>query len=250
MDLSVRMLSRERNALRMDQVSVDTETFRLRTFVDRLVEGGEVDVVDQAIALADVGKFWDGNAKAVLYRKAGPEQAEVVANVNSSRSRLARAFGTDEAGLLQEVMGRIATPQRLVEVGRADAPVQEIVWTGRDADFLRLPIPFQHHLDGGPYLSATIDISVNPKTGLTNAGCRRMMITGRQEAGVDVTAPSDLRAIYEGCVARGEVLPISFVLGSHPAVHLAGAFRLPGDETELMARLRGRFDAGRQMRHQ
>lgn len=223
----------------MDQISADVENFRLRTFVDRLIEAGEVDVVDAPTALADLAGRWDGNGKAVLFRKAGPEQAEVVANVASSRARLARAFGTDAAGLLKVVMERASTPQKLVEVGAGDAPCQEIVWTGKDADFLKLPIPFQHHLDGGPYLSATVDIAVNPKTGLTNAGCRRLMITGRQEAGVDLTAPSDLRAIYEGCVERGERLPVSFVLGAHPTVHMAGAFRQPGDETELMARLRG-----------
>ncbi|MFM1815833.1 MAG: hypothetical protein RLZ98_2528 [Pseudomonadota bacterium] len=223
----------------MDQVTVDTDSFRLRTFVNRLVEAGEMDVVSEPVALADLAVRWDCNPKAVLFKKAGPEGAELVANVNSSRSRLAKAFDTDEAGLLQAVMSRVATPQKLVEIPRGEAPVQEVVWTGADADFLKLPIPFQHHLDGGPYISATIDITVNPRTGLTNAGCRRIMVTGRNEAGVDVTAPSDLRAIYEGCVARGEKLPVSFVLGSHPTIHLAGAFRLPGDETELMARLRG-----------
>lgn len=223
----------------MDKAVLDTDRFRLRNFVESLVQSDELEIVEESIALADLAARHDCNPKAVLFRNAGPDGEEVIANLMASRSRLARSFGVSEDELLHTVMDRLATDQEVVEINAADAPVQEIIWTGDDADFLRLPIPFQHDLDGGPYLSATLDITVNPQTGLTNIGCRRMMITGRQEAGVDVTAPSDLRAIYQGCVARGERLPVSFVLGAHPSVHLAGSMRIAGDETELVARLRG-----------
>lgn len=223
----------------MDKAVLDTDKFRLRNFVDSLVQSDELEIVEEPIALADLAARHDCNPKAVLFRDAGPDGEEIIANLMASRSRLARSFGVPEDELLHTVMDRLATPQDVVEIVAADAPVQEVVWTGDDADFLRLPIPFQHDLDGGPYLSATLDITVNPQTGLTNIGCRRMMITGRREAGVDVTAPSDLRAIYEGCVRRGERLPVSFVLGAHPSVHLAGSMRIAGDETELVAKLRG-----------
>ncbi len=223
----------------MDQPAIDTESYRLRHFVERLIQSDELEIVEQATSLSALASHWVGNEKAVLFRDAGPEHSEIVANLMAGRGRLARAFDTTEGELLQTLLGRIATPQKVVEIDRDDAPVQRVVWTGEDADFLRLPIPLQHALDGGPYLSSTIDITVNPATGLTNVGCRRMMITGRQEAGVDATAPSDLRAIYEGCARRGENLPVSFVLGAHPTVHIAGTMRIPGDETEVMARLRG-----------
>ncbi|MFT5440679.1 MAG: 2,5-furandicarboxylate decarboxylase 1, partial [Alphaproteobacteria bacterium] len=223
----------------MDQATIDTDSYRLRHFVERLIQSDELDVIDGATSLSALASHWVGNPKAVLFRDAGPEHSEIVANLMAGRGRLARAFDTTESDLLQTMLSRIATPQPVVEIDSADAPVHQVVWTGDDADFLRLPIPFQHALDGGPYLSSTIDITVNPETGLTNVGCRRMMITGRKEAGVDATAPSDLRAIYEGCARRGERLPISFVLGAHPTVHIAGTMRIPGDETEVIARLRG-----------
>ena len=222
-----------------EPATVDTESFRLRHFVEKLIQSDELEIVEAPTSLSALASHWVGNEKAVLFRDAGPDNAEIVANLMAGRGRLARALETTDDNLLQALLGRLATPQAVVEIDTKDAPVHQVVWTGDDADFLRLPIPFQHALDGGPYLSSTIDITINPETGLTNVGCRRMMITGRQEAGVDATAPSDLRAIYEGCARRGETLPVSFVLGAHPTVHLAGTMRVPGDETELIARLRG-----------
>ena len=45
------------------------------------------------------------------------------------------------------------------------------------------------------------------------------LLRSATEAGVDLIAPSDLRAMYEASVARGERLPVSFVVGCHPIDH-------------------------------
>jgi 2,5-furandicarboxylate decarboxylase 1 len=58
-------------------------------------------------------------------------------------------------------------------------------------------------------------------------------------AGIDLTAASDLRAIYLAHLKRGERMPIAFAVGSHPIDHLAAAMRVPGDELALIAALRG-----------
>ncbi len=225
-----------------DQVhlpNTETEKFRLRNFVNSLIQTEELDVVDEPVELADLTKYMDGNPKAVLFKKAGNEQAEIVGNLMAQRSRISHAFGVAEGDLLQEVLQRLETPQKTEQVGRESAPVQQLVLTGDDADLTRLPVPFQHDRDGGPYLSSTLDFTINPENGLTNLGCRRLMLRGRQEAGVDLNAPSDLKAIYEATSRRGEQLPISFVLGAHPIDHIAGTMRIPIDETELLAKLRG-----------
>ena len=45
----------------------------------------------------------EGNQKAVLFRAAGPEKAELVGNVMGGRSRIAAAFGVKPNELLKEV---------------------------------------------------------------------------------------------------------------------------------------------------
>jgi UbiD family decarboxylase len=218
---------------------VDTERFRLRGFVDELEKRDEVDIVNEPVALADLAQRIDGNTRAVLFRKAGPHQVELIANVMGSRKRIALAFGLEGLDVAQEIGRRLRAPKRVVEVASAQAPVQQIVLTGEEADFTQLPVHLQHALDGGPYISASIDYVIDPDTGLTNVGSRRLMLRGRREAGIDLVAPSDLQAIYRKASAKGQRLPVSFTVGSHPIDFMAAAMRLPGDELALVGTLRG-----------
>ena len=167
-----------------------------------------------------------------------PEGAEVVGNVAGSRKRIAMAFGVPPEKLTHEIMRRLENRPQVVELSRAEAPVQQVVLTGEEADLTRLPANLQHGLDGAPYLSAGIDIVRDPANGLTNVGIRRLMLRGRREAGADLLAPSDLKAIYEASARRGEKLPVAFVLGAHPVDHVAAVMRVPIDEVGIMASLR------------
>lgn len=216
----------------------DTATFRLRSFVDGL-DNTRLETISEPLDLGLLAERLEGNNRAVRFTAAGPEKFDIVGNLMATRDRLAAAFGVAEDGLLQEVLKRLATPQPTVTVARDEAPVQKIIWQGDDADLTRLPALFQHGRDGGPYFSSTIDYVINPETGMTNVGCRRMMLRSRTEAGVDLNAPSDLKAIYEAAVRRGENLPVSFVFGSHPIDNVAATMRVPVDETGLVANLRG-----------
>jgi UbiD family decarboxylase len=216
--------------------AVDVDRFRLRRFIEGL-GADELETHPQAIDLADIAQIFEGNAKAVLFRSVGPERQELVGNVTGSRSRLARAFGVASGELLSEIQRRLRGKPVIVEVARAQAPAQEVVLTD-EADLTALPVHLQHGADGGPYISSSIDFVVDPKSGWTNVGIRRLMLRGRKEAGVDLVSPSDLRAIYEASAAAGRKLPVSFVVGAHPIDHVAAMMRLPVDELGLVASLR------------
>lgn len=219
---------------------IDTERFRLRRFVEELVEAGECETHDTPLDLIDLGSRLDGNSKAVWFRAAGPERAEVAGNVMGSRRRLALALGTEAKSFPGKLRDGIAHPIAPIEILSSEAPVQEVVLTGADADFTKLPVHLQHALDGAPYISAGIDFARDPATGMINIGCRRLMLRSRDSAGIDLNAPSDLRAIYQGAVARGEKLPVAFAVGMHPADFLAAlALTPPLDEVHVMGGVRG-----------
>src|SRR6516165_746451 len=76
----------------------DTEKFRLRHFVEKLVQQGECVVHADPIGLIDVAAVLDCNPRAVWFRAVGPEKAELVGNVMGTRRRLAAALDTDEPG--------------------------------------------------------------------------------------------------------------------------------------------------------
>ncbi len=171
------------------------------------------------------------------FRAVGPERQELVGNVVSSRARVARAFGVAPERLAAEIQRRLANKPEIVEVTRAEAPVQQVVETDA-ADLTTLPVHLQHGLDGGPYISASIDYARDPRTGWTNVGIRRLMLRGRRETGVDLVSPSDLRALYEASASEGRPLPVSFVVGAHPIDHVAAMMRMPVDELGIVASLR------------
>ncbi|OGA05513.1 MAG: carboxylyase [Betaproteobacteria bacterium RIFCSPLOWO2_02_FULL_62_17] len=223
---------------RITGAHLDFERFRLRTFIESLPRE-ELDRISAPIELADIAAALDGNPKAVLFDAVGREGAALAGNICASRARLALAFATKPERVTQEIMNRLRTPQDIVEVPRELAPVQAIVQEGNAADLTALPVHLQHGLDGAPYISASIDFSLDRESNWTNVGMRRLMLRGRREAGVDLNAPSDLRALYEAQVKRGAPLPVAFVVGSHPIDHLSATMRVAGDELALLASLRG-----------
>jgi len=219
--------------------TVDMEKFRLRRFVEGLIDMGEVDIHDEPVPLTALSRIIEGTARAQLFKRAGPEGVEIVAKTAGSRRRLAAAFATGEDKLGEEYFRRLANPQPLVEVPSADAPVHEVVITGKDVDLTKIPFHPQHAYDGSCYVSSAIDYTVDPASGRRNVGCRRLSLRNRYEAGTNVTAPSDLKRIYAACVARGARLPVVFAVGCHPLDFFAATTRRGGDELAQVAGLRG-----------
>jgi len=218
----------------------DADRFRLRGFVDRLVELGECEVYDEPIDLIDVAAVLDGNPRAVHFTAVGPEKAELTGNVMGSRRRLALALDADERALLAALQERLKTPHAPVKVAAKDAPVQQVVRRGDEADLCALPVHLQHGEDGAPYISASLDFALFPGSGFTNVGCRRIMLRGPRQAGIDLIAPSDLRAIYLEAAGRQEALPVAYAVGSHPADFMAAVTATPPmDELAVIGALRG-----------
>src|SRR5260370_2717069 len=114
----------------------DTEKFRLRSFVERLVQQGECVVHEKPIDLIDIAGVLDGNPKAVWFRAVGPENAELVGNVMGGRARLGLALGTDAAGFSKAMRGRLPPAPAPVEVPSSAAPGPQGALT---ADAAHLP---------------------------------------------------------------------------------------------------------------
>ena len=227
------------NVMKPVSPSIDLDKYRLRRFVDRLIDMGDVEIHDEPVALTALGSIIERTEKAVLFKKAGPEQAEIVAKTAGSRKRLLAAFNTTDEKIYDEYFKRLANPQPVVEIPSGDAPVHAVKITGKDVDLTKLPFYPHHSFDGSCYLSSAIDYTIDPANGRRNVGCRRLSLRNRYEAGTNVTAPSDLKRIYTAAVARGEKLPVTLTCGSHPLDFVAATMRHPGDELSLVATMRG-----------
>jgi UbiD family decarboxylase len=219
--------------------TADFDKFRLRHFAEHLVAIGEAEVHAKPIAMADLAAAVAETPRAMIFRDAGPEHFEIVAAAAGSRKRLAAALGVDERDAGKAYLNRLGQPQPIIEVPTDVAPVHQIVRKGDEVDLTRLPFHLQHELDGGVYISASIDYAVDPVTGKRNVGCRRLMLRNRNTLRANLTDASDLKLMYLACLKRGERLPVSYVIGAHPLDYLAATQKQPVDEFALVGTVRG-----------
>ncbi|MBN8293289.1 UbiD family decarboxylase [Rhodobacter sp. NTK016B] len=224
------------NAANGTTESLDLDRFSLRRFVEAMRQADELDIREEPVDLVDVAAILQNNPKAVWFKNAGGQ--ELIGNVVGSRSRLAMAFGVPPGEVALEVKRRLSNKPQLVELRRDEAPVQQVVQMPDEADLLDFPVHLQHGMDGAPYISATIDYTADPATGRRNCGMRRLMMRGPLEAGVDLIAPSDLRVMYMAASARGERVPVAYVIGCHPIDMVSATMKVPTDELELLSSLR------------
>jgi UbiD family decarboxylase len=218
---------------------LDLDKYRLRRFAEHLIEIGEAEVHDKPIALADLAAAIAATPKAIVFRDVGPDHFEIVAAAGGSRRRLAAALGVDERQAGLEYLRRLGSPQPVIEIASDAAPVHRVVKTGSDVDLTRLPFHLQHEFDGGVYISASIDYAIDPATGKRNCGCRRLMLRSRNTFRANLTDVSDLKTMYLACLKRGEKLPVSYVIASHPLDYLAATQKQPVDEFALLGTVRG-----------
>src|SRR5262249_11123961 len=115
-----------------NSANIDLDKYRLRRFVERLIDMGDVEIHDEPVALTSLGTIVERTEKAVLFKKAGPEGAEIVAKAAGSRQRVIAAFDSTEEKIYDEYYKRLANPQKIVEIPSDEAPVHAIKITGKD----------------------------------------------------------------------------------------------------------------------
>ena len=169
----------------------------------------------------------------------GPRRQELVGNVMGGRARLAARSAWSPARCSTRFQRRLRNKPDIVEVSRAEAPCQQVVLTGDDADVTKLPVHLQHGADGAPYISSSIDYVIDPQDRLDQrrAAPADAALAARRPASIWSRRAicGDLRGERRGA---GKPLPVSFVVGAHPIDHVAGVMRMPVDELGLVAALR------------
>lgn len=211
--------------------------YRLLDFVARLEAAGELERHRDPTSLREVAAITEGSDRAVLIEQPAGCDLPLLANSMAARSRWAIALGVAPQEITAELARRVATPIAPVRVDHG--PVKEVVQAGGEVDLTRLPAYLQHELDGGPYISAALDVSRDPDDGRYNTGVRRLMLRGPRETGVDMVAPSDLRGFYRRARAAERRFEIAFVVGAHPLDYMSSQMRVPPtDEFAIMGALR------------
>jgi 2,5-furandicarboxylate decarboxylase 1 len=178
--------------------------------------------------LAAIAKTLDGR-KATLFPRPDGHPVPVISGLTSDRGWMAEAMGVTNDRLLETFQEAALNPVPWREV--SGAPVQEVVH--REVDLPRLlPIPVHNELDSGPYVTAGLLISRNPKTGIQNVTIHRMQLSGPNRLGVLLLPRHTLR-LFQMAEETGNDLPVAVVIGVDPLTLLSSQAIAPLDFDEL-----------------
>lgn len=160
----------------------------------------------------------------------------VVCNLTASRALTAQALGiSDHRTTSAWFAARSAAGIEPQRVTTAEAPVQQVVWQGDDADLHRLPVLTQHDLEPGPYLTAAHATTFDPDSGIDNTAIQRCWVLGpRRMTWFPYPTTHNMRNLRKFW-ARGEPCPVAFWIGHHPAVLLGTQAKLRYPESHWAA---------------
>ena len=210
-----------------------------RQFLDRLRQAGELVDLHQPVDIRHIATLVDQAKTALLFHKVIGYDMPVVSGIIRSRERAIMSMGCKTYREIEDRLQNALNnpiPSKLVKTSPAD----DTFITGDDVDLYKLPIPMSSIYDGGPMITAGIAIARDPEFGL-NSGIYRFIVKERNLTGIDIVTPNNMRMFAQRALARGEALPISISIGTHP-IEIAGAgYRAPlgVDEMGISGGLRG-----------
>ncbi len=204
----------------------------LRAWLDRLAATGRLAVARPGIALrfqlAAIANRLDGR-QASFFQKPDDHPVPVVSGLTSDRGWMAEAMGVAPSELLARFQHAAANPLPWREV--SDAPVQQVVHTAVDLQRL-LPLPTHNEHDSGPYITAGLLISRNPRSGVQNVTIHRLQLNAPDRLGV-LLLPRHTLAYLQMAEEAGEDLEIAIAIGVDPMTLLASQAIAPLDQDEL-----------------
>ena len=157
----------------------------------------------------------------VIFERVKGSALPVVTNVHADAQRLFRAIGLKNGTLpefIREYSAREDSPMSPVLL--KEAPVQEVVVTGKDVDVTRLPILTYHEKDAGRYITAGFGIMRDPDSAVRNAGIYRLMVHSQNTFGVQLSETAHGHYIWQMYERQNKPTPMAVAIGHHPAFYV------------------------------
>jgi UbiD family decarboxylase len=163
--------------------------------------------------VARVIREWQGRGPVIVYRVEGCPQ-DSASNLLDLRFKLYKALGvgSDEEAYLK-IFDAMSSPARPSVVGAPRLREAE-------GGLMEVPAVRFYEKEAGLYLSSAIFIACYD--GVCNASIHRVLVKDKR-VGVVRVVPRHLWELYLRAKSRGQDLPVSVVIGVHPAIMVAAA---------------------------
>src|ERR1044072_3755939 len=201
-----------------------------RDYVGTLRKNDELLEIEKPVDLRNVAALVAQSEKALLFKNLIGYSMPVVSGLLQSRNRIALGMGVEYgqiADKLGKAMDKPIKPKRV-----ANAPVKEVIHTGKKVNLYDLPVSVFSIMDGGPMITGGVVIAEDSEFG-TNAGIYRLMLKERNITGIDIVTPNNMRKFAERALARRKPLAISISIGTHPYELFASTFKANVGVNEL-----------------
>ena len=158
--------------------------------------------------------------------------------LGASSERYALAVGLDPSAttpeMIQATRSIMNEPIPPVMIPKDQAPVNEVVLTGKDIDLTKFPVPTFWPGDGGQFIgTGDITFTASPDTGRINVGCYRQMLQGPNRVGLYCSPGKHGLLDREAWWARGEPCEVVAAYGIDPVLFMLAAQTFGADESEL-----------------
>lgn len=193
---------------------------------------------------AGIRKISDNDGPALLFEniREYPDW-RVAGGVYATQKLIALALGlpidADEESMVKHYLD--CFEKRVKPKPVASGPVKEVIIKGDDIDLTKLPVPIFSELDSGHFLTAGVEVSKHPETGIQNVSIARRKILGKDRTAILAQEPQQLGMLVTAAEKKGQGLPVATVIGAEPSFTIASVCRPPlgVDETYIAGAFRG-----------
>ena len=210
------------------------EFSKIRGFSDFLSELQKINdlirikkLVDPKFEVAAIVSKLDGG-KAVLFESVKNSTIKVAANVLGTRNRIALSINSKNENLIQEKINDAIRNNS--EIIKTDGNNN---WKKNSKDLLDLPIVTHFEKDSGAYITSSLVIAKDRDTGNQNLSTHRLLRLDSRRMVIRMVEGRHLHKCYTSAKEHGEDLPVSILIGAHPAISVAAAYQAPYGENEL-----------------
>ena len=166
--------------------------------------------------------------KAILFESVKDSKIKVAANVLGTRYRIALSVNSKNENLIQE---------RINEAIRNKSEIKNLtdnkIWGKISKNLFHLPIVTHFEKDSGAFITSSLVIAKDKETGTQNLSTHRLLRLDKKRMAIRMVEGRHLHKCFTSAKDHNEDLPVSIIIGTHPAVSVAAAYQAPYGENEL-----------------
>lgn len=221
-----------------------TKYHDLRDYLEYLESKGDLVEIDKEIStkyeiVALTRQSSDIEGPALMFTNVKGYNFPVLSGLFGAERRVSEAFNVKKEDFHDFY---VKNERNVVKPQLVDSPpCQEIVLTGDDIDLTKLPILTHYEKDGGPYITAGLQMATHPDTGVRNVSIHRMLLLGKNKLTVYAPPGRHLGRIIQRNEDFDRGTEIVTAIGNSPALSIASQARVPlgYDEIDVAGGLLG-----------